>query len=264
MIIHNAGYQHSHDADFCMDRPCGSGDYLLLLLKSATIFILQGKEVAVPENSIFLYRKGTPQHYRSVPRQIFVHDWVHFLFEVGEEAAFLALDIPYDTPLPMENLQFLSFCVNAIAHAAYGTARYRQEKFRHYMCLLFYDISEQLHPAPQQIFDNTFALLSTIRNELYSHPYRKCRTVESAARELRMSPSSFQHLYKKHFGVSFLQDAIDSRMEYAKMLLLHSDMTALEIAGQCGYNHYAHFCRQFKAKTNMTPLAYRRQGGDEE
>ena len=32
MQINNIGYHHFHDADFKIERPNGSGDYLLLLL----------------------------------------------------------------------------------------------------------------------------------------------------------------------------------------------------------------------------------------
>lgn len=53
MIIINVGYNHCHDADFFIDRPNGSGDYLLLLLKTNSIFNLNGKDVHVPMNSFF-------------------------------------------------------------------------------------------------------------------------------------------------------------------------------------------------------------------
>lgn len=58
MIIHNVGYNHCHDADFFIDRPDGSGDYLLLVLKTDTIFTLDGKDTIVPKNSFFLYKRN--------------------------------------------------------------------------------------------------------------------------------------------------------------------------------------------------------------
>lgn len=61
MIINNVGYNHCHDADFYIDRPNGSGDYLLLLLKTDSIFTLNGKDVKVNKNTFFIYKKDTPQ-----------------------------------------------------------------------------------------------------------------------------------------------------------------------------------------------------------
>ena len=58
MIIINIGYNHCHDSDFFIDRPNGSGDYLLLLLKTDSIFNLNGEDVHVPMNSFFIYKKG--------------------------------------------------------------------------------------------------------------------------------------------------------------------------------------------------------------
>ncbi|MGB4091586.1 MAG: hypothetical protein WBK46_06540 [Ruminococcus flavefaciens] len=48
MIINNAGYDHCHDADFFIERPEGSGDNLLLLLKTDTIFTIDGKDIDPP------------------------------------------------------------------------------------------------------------------------------------------------------------------------------------------------------------------------
>ena len=80
MIINNAGYDHCHDADFFIERPEGSGDNLLLLLKTDTIFTIDGKDILVPSGSAFLYPKGRPQYYRCLKGQVFANDWVHFDF----------------------------------------------------------------------------------------------------------------------------------------------------------------------------------------
>ena len=61
MEIRNAGYNHCHDTDFIIDRPKGSGDNLLLLLKTDCIVTLDGVDQLVPANSVFLYPKDAPQ-----------------------------------------------------------------------------------------------------------------------------------------------------------------------------------------------------------
>lgn len=104
MIVNNVGYNHCHDADFYIDRPDGSGDYLLMLLKTDTIFNIDGKNVIVPANSVFIYPKGKPQYYRCLPQHTFENDWLHFDFSAKDkEAEFLDRKIPFETPIYMPN-----------------------------------------------------------------------------------------------------------------------------------------------------------------
>lgn len=256
MIINNVGYNHSHDADFFIQRPNGSGDYLLLLLKTDAIFTLKGKEVKVDKNSFFIYKKGTPQHYRCIPQETFSNDWVHFLFENDEEEDFLTRKIPYETPIKMDNLYFLSFCIKSLAYEVYSHNLYKDDNVYKYMFLMFNKISEELNNGSSVIPSTYYEILSTIRNKIYSRPY-ELRTIESTAHEVRMSKSNFQQQYKKYFGISFIQDLINSRMEYAKKLLLNTNLSIMEISKQCGYKHYAHFERQFKEKYSISPMKYR-------
>lgn len=259
MIINNVGYNHYHDSDFFIERPHGSGDNLMLLLKTDCIFTLNGNDIKVPENSFFIYKKGSPQHYRCVPKKIFANDWIHFDFESNiEEEMFLRLGIKYEEPVQMDNLCFLSFCVKAIACEKYSESIYHQNNIFHYMFLIFNNVSEQIYKKASKniVNDNYYEMLSVIRNKIYSRPYEQ-RTVESTAHEIRMSKSNFQHLYKKYFNITFMQDLINSRIEYAKMLLLNTNFSINDIAQHCGYNNYIHFTKQFKIKTGFTPMNYR-------
>ncbi len=258
MIINNVGYNHCHDTDFRIERPEGYGDYLLLLLKTESLFTLNGKEVLVPKNSFFLYKKGTPQYYRCVSGQLFANDWIHFLFEEGEEEAFLSYGIPFDTPIRLDQLNFLSFCVKSIAYEFYSANLNRRKSIAAYMELIFLKVQEHLCQQEDVMPDSRFEMLSVIRNKIYSRPYEP-RTADTSAHEVRMSRSSFQHQYKAMFGTTFMEDMICSRMEYAKMLLKTTDLNVSEIAIQCGYHSYAHFARQFRERVDMTPLEYRKR-----
>lgn len=257
MIINNVGFHHCHDADFFIDRPDGSGDYLLLLLKTDSIFTLDGKDRKVPKNSVFLYRKGTPQFYRCIPQNIFSNDFVHFDFENAEEQLFAEYNIPFDEPIPVKNLNFLSFCVKSITYENYSRNKNKSRNILSYMALIFSKIDEEINAEKDDAFDNKFEKLSIIRGKIYSRPY-DFHTVEEAAHELRMSKSLFQHNYKKKFGVTFIQDLINSRTAYAKMLLTTTNLSIDAVAAQCGYKTYVHFAKQFREQTGCTPSEYRK------
>lgn len=259
MIINNVGYNHCHDSDFFIDRPKGSGDNLLLLLKTDAIFNINGNDMIVSKNSFFIYKKGRPQYYRCIPKNMFSNDWIHFDFENNEEELFFEKGLQYEIPVKMDNPYFLSFCIKSIAYEKYSGNINCQSNIFHYMNLIFNKVSEQIYRQSDIIkacHDTHYEMLSGIRNKIYSRPYEH-RTVESTAHEVRMSKSNFQHLYKKYFNVSFIQDLINSRTEYAKMLLLNTNLNINDIALQCGYNNYIHFAKQFKLKTGKTPMEYK-------
>ncbi len=258
MIIHNIGYNHCHDSDFFIDRPNGSYDNLLLLLHTSAIFTIQESDIVAPKHSFFFYPIGAPQIYRCLPQHSFENDWIHFIFEPEEQRLFDSLQIPTQTPIPIDDLNFLHFCVKSMAYESCSHNLYRSENVKHYLFLLLNKVSEQIYQSQANILGSHYEILSTIRNKIYAKPYEP-RNIDSTAHEVRMSKSAFQHLYKEQFGVSFFQDFINSRIAYAKMLLTSTNMTASEIAVQCGYHHYAHFTRQFKEKCGVTPIEYRMQ-----
>lgn len=256
MILHNVGFGHQHDADFFIDRPDGSGDWLLLILKTDAIFTLDGKDVHVPANSFFLYPKGMPQYYRCVPHHTFANDWVHFVFEDGEEEKFLKTGLPYAKPVPLHNPEFLSFLIKCLAYENCANNLHKQENIRHYMFLLLNKVSEQNCQPPENISGSSYEVLMTMRNKIYAEPHYP-RSIAWASHEVRMSPAAFQRLYKKQFGVTFMQDLISSRIEHAKMLLVSTNLSVQEISRQCGYRNYEHFARQFKEIVEIAPSEYR-------
>ena len=258
MKIINVDYNHCHDSDFYIDRPEGSGDNLLILLKTDAVFNIDGKDIKIPENSFFMYKKGRPQRYRCVYQSVFANDWVHFEFEGDEEKEFFNLGLDYETPVLVEDINFLSFCIKMMASENYSDNMNRHQSICHYMFLIFCKVGEYAAKKAESRNDSYYEMLSTVRNKIYSRPYEH-RTAESSAHEVRMSVSNFQHLYKKYFGVTLFQDIIQSRTEYACMLLKSTNLSAVEVAQKSGYNHYAHFVRQFKQTMGISPSEFRKK-----
>lgn len=76
---------------------------------------------------------------------------------------------------------------------------------------------------------------------------------------LEISSGYLQNIYKKTFGLSCMEDVINSRIRMAKEYLIHSTESIADIAARCGYPNVEHFCRQFKQVTGYTPRNYQRQ-----
>ena len=107
MTINNAGYKFTHANSFRVDRPYGSGDYIILFLRTGAVFTLGGMETEVDPQSFILYRKGTPQIYRA-NETFFINDWLHFDLTAAEEKKIESMGIPFDTPTKLDDITFFS------------------------------------------------------------------------------------------------------------------------------------------------------------
>ena len=63
MKIVNCGYDYRHDATFRINRPSGTGDCILLILRSPGFFVFEGKTYRSRGNAVVLFKKDTPQLY---------------------------------------------------------------------------------------------------------------------------------------------------------------------------------------------------------
>ena len=107
--------------------------------------------------------------------------------------------------------------------------------------------------APKTI---DLSMLRKLHKELHRDPGLDWNQTVMAER-MNISVSYLQKLYKKQFGIRFIDDLVQARMEKAVMLLTTTDLRIGEIAEQCGYRHATHFMRQFKAQMGVTPSEYR-------
>ena len=97
----------------------------------------------------------------------------------------------------------------------------------------------------------------SLRREIMTQPQLDWN-IPDISRELGISKTHLQRLYRELFSTSIKDDIILSRMSRAMQLLTHTDLRVQEIAEQCGYKNANHFMRQFKEKNGMTALQYRR------
>lgn len=60
-------------------------------------------------------------------------------------------------------------------------------------------------------------------------------------------------VFKQQMGVTLHQYVIQQRVERAKQLLKHREMTITDIAQACGFSHHSHLTRHFKRMTGVSP-----------
>lgn len=77
--------------------------------------------------------------------------------------------------------------------------------------------------------------------------------------KLGFSVNYLSTLIKKRMGINFQDYVTKNRIEYAKILLLTTDMKIYEIAEKIGYEDVNYFSSRFKYYVGQTPRQYQRE-----
>ena len=109
--------------------------------------------------------------------------------------------------------------------------------------------------------NNSNKTISAINKaELYIlNNFRNGITLNDVAKELALTPTYFSRLFKEEKGINFKTYLDDIRFEYAEKLLLHSEMTVMQICTESGFNDYPNFIRRFKQYSGLYPAQYRKE-----
>lgn len=104
----------------------------------------------------------------------------------------------------------------------------------------------------QKSFNKTMHKMQSYVNQNFNSV-----TLESLSAHIGYSTTHTGRLFKQYTGKSFTAFVKELRIEHAKYLLRFSAKPISEISTMIGYENPEHFCRTFKAETNLTPKEYR-------
>ena len=255
MRIIKAGYNYRHSEDFYINRPYGSGDFLLLIIKTEAFIYLDGKKMSVRPNSAIILKKETPQIYGAVNSE-FVNDWIHFDIDESEENDISALGIPFDTVVSLYEITELIGFIKNIFFELYSQNLHKTATMQKYFELILLKLSENINQRNAKREHPYYDSFCKLRNDIQLAPQNRW-TIDEISAKMNLSRSYIQHLYKLFFNTSIISDIQRYRIEHAKYLLSATDMTVSCISRSCGYDNDVHFMRTFKKVTNMTPSEFR-------
>ena len=119
------------------------------------------------------------------------------------------------------------------------------------LCAYRRGIPENTGPVWQEKFD---AIVEKISGNL-----ERNLSLESLAKESKMSISHFQRMFMKIIGIRPGQYILQQRLNAACRLLEETDLGITEIALNTGFCDQSHFTKMFKAARGITPAAYRKR-----
>ncbi len=230
-----------------------SHGHLFVRFKSrASVLTAEGYKNAEPGDFIF-YRAEEKMAYSSGD-WAFVHDYFRFYLEDDEQGLF---DLPTSTLFRAPISSKLEELLRLMMLEFYSANKNKTESLGLYGKLFLLGSSE--------FIQNESSVKTKIREDLVSLRARmlsspeKDWTVDLLSAEAYLSPSYFQGLYKKTFGISPINDLIEARVRKAEGYLLSSNKKEEEIAARCGYKNIEHFIRQFHRQRGVSPSDFKKR-----
>ena len=251
------GCNTSHTKGFQISRPNGLNNYVILIIKSYGEFMIKGKPYTAAPGSAILFAPDTPYSYGN-PNGTYTDDWLHFAME--DAACAKHYHTITNQVFSIQNIDVYSFYIRQILwESSYGSSTCAQQNINALFTVLLNHLLTDFQTRDDFIQNTSFQIqLQNLRLTLQNSVAQK-HTIQEHAKEMGISEYYFQHLYTNFFGISFQQDLIQMRIDYAKYLLETTSLSMKQIAETSGYSSQVHFFRQFKQQTGITPAKYRKE-----
>lgn len=237
-----------------------SSEYTFVFIRTPAVFRTGGNEHRCTGKSVIIYKSGTPMFYRSaenIPLQL---DSISFKMNAEDLRFFSELDIPFDTPIYPSETVTLQNILKTMQTELICDEKLGEKFSDHAMRLILINISIQLHRKDMTKSQDIpyYNRLMAIRKEIYDKPMHRW-SIDDICAELGISRTYFHRIYQSAFGVTCMQDVIESRLTSAADMLINTNYSIGCIAELCGYESDSYFMRQFKKHTGCTPSEYRRK-----
>lgn len=247
--IRRIGCNSEHSDNFAIDRPDGYDCFMLILFKSDAYVYLDGTRVSAQKGDMIMFSPGYAQHYGAVGG-FYSDDWMQLEID---KCVLSMIDPPVNKLLTSAMPEQAMSLFRTASDIFYLNTGYETQLISHLVTSLIYLFKAGSETASQPRCEEALLRLRERVYNLPQHPW----TVEGMAQELHISCGYLQFIYKKTFGISCIRDVIESRIRYAQELLHDRKLSVKEISYTAGYRNEAHFTRQFRKFTGMSPTEYR-------
>ncbi len=242
-------YDARHKDNFVYDVPEGHNSWLLVTTQTQAIFYANNEYRQYPPNCAILYKPNQKIYYKASESQ-YINDWIRF---DTDEAYITNSPLPTGVPFNIQDSSYCHMIFKLLVTEHILNNSFKSSSINYLLRLLFNKLLESYDYKDLGELDKK---LYQLKQDIYQHPNRTWN-VKDMSTKLNISVGYLENIYKKTFGVTCIEDVINSRINMAKEYLTYRQYSINEIIAFCGYNNVEHFYRQFKKVTGMTPNQYR-------
>ncbi|MGJ8680922.1 helix-turn-helix domain-containing protein [Paraglaciecola sp.] len=239
-----------------VDRPYGTGDWLIMLFHHPARLDQQQNTASVPANTLMIWPTGTKQFFSWATKPgVELHSWMHV------EGTWVGLQIddnllPVNTPLTLSDdsimLSHLQSMMDEMVNPSQHDPIILQNLFQNWAR----SIAKQLDTKnPIMKIPTGFLAVKHYLDQHFNEPI----VLDDLAGLAGVSRSYLCHQFKFFFDTNISQYVIRKRMAIAQRLLFNAQMRLGSIAVEVGYPDIYQFSKQFKKTFGVSPSKYRAQ-----
>ena len=255
LTVRGIGVQE-HMPACIIDRPVGSGDYLLMLFYDKVIVAAGEKSARQPRNTMMIWTPGERQHYgdREHP---YNHTWIHCDGRVIE-SLLESTNLPRNTPFVAPDPAVMERCLLAVHEELTRHARPDATMVRNLLENWLRETARVISRDQDEKDDIPPSFLAVRRfiESEYATPIR----LPDLAQQANLSVPHFCAEFKRHFGTPAIDYLIRQRLHQAGYLLKDRNLRIKEIARRVGYDDLYYFSRLFRKHYGVSPRAFRTRG----
>lgn len=220
----------------------------LYYLEEGEVFIRDGEKThRLTKGFIYLIRRNTMMDYYAV--EPFVKHYIHLNYSMHG-----GMDVLENS----EPIVVIDLSVTQIYQLLKMFQNESLESYAQGVSVLYSVLSRALHMMTEEQIP--MILKDTPYHQLLEEMIRRSDanfTVEAMALYCEQSTSDFSRKFKAVTGMSPKAYLHKQLIEESKMMLLTTDKSVKEIAGDLGYHDSLYFSRFFKKKVGVSPTKYR-------
>ena len=123
------------------------------------------------------------------------------------------------------------------------------------LCRMFAIIGEPVPVENEKENKRSDQFIRTTLAYIQNTPLQEV-SLEVIAEQLSYNKAYFTTLFKKNFGMSFIDFLNNYKINLAKMYIRNGNHNLNDVAEKSGFNYYAYFFKKFKLITGITPSEY--------
>lgn len=258
LLVNSVGYYEFDEPYGATHRKNGRKDYYLSYNHAGNVKVrVKQKNYEIGAGTVFIYRPFEEQYYGQANKEPIASYWVHFtgygLLELLEKAG-LGEENIFVTGTNDEIPELFEKLIIEVFE--------KQSSFEFLSALLLqqiiFSITRRISSNNQKVISAKQLRINETINHIHRN-YEKNISIVELANIAGFSPSRYSGIFRELFNVSPKQYLIKYRLQKAKELMRHTNLTIKQISNLAGFEDQLYFSRLFKKYEKLSPLEYKKK-----